>query len=111
MVLWVPKTLLLRLTWCFSLGRGFADTHRAAYDYKVFHKVDYLIDNADPHFSPRVMSTRHLWLSSLGLRPAELVEQRQPIGHLIRGHAEIDQTCDIVYPDRAKPFDNAGAVV
>jgi len=29
----------------FAACRGFADTHRTAYDYKVFHKVDYLIDN------------------------------------------------------------------
>src|SRR5580658_7778776 len=26
----------------FAAGRGFTDTHRAAYDYKIFHKVDYL---------------------------------------------------------------------
>jgi hypothetical protein len=31
----------------FAARRGFADTHRAAYDYKVFHKLDYLMDN-DP---------------------------------------------------------------
>jgi hypothetical protein len=29
----------------FAACRGLADTHRAAYDYKVLHKVDYLIGN------------------------------------------------------------------
>jgi len=29
----------------FAACRGFADTRRAAYDYKVFHKVDYLTGN------------------------------------------------------------------
>ena len=29
----------------FAACRGFADTHRTTYDYEVFHKVDYLIDN------------------------------------------------------------------
>jgi hypothetical protein len=29
----------------FAACRGFTDTHRTTYDYKIFHKVDYLIDN------------------------------------------------------------------
>ena len=29
----------------FAAGRGFADARRAADDYQVFHKVDYLMGN------------------------------------------------------------------
>ena len=29
----------------FAACRCFTDTRRTAYDYKVFHKADYLIDN------------------------------------------------------------------
>jgi len=44
-----PVTIKEYVSWGYFLQfaacRGFADTHRAAYNHKVFHKIDYLIGN------------------------------------------------------------------